>query len=156
MLDEERPVRRQTLLSTSLCCLWSYAGDALPSRLRTLLGVVARRELGCQCYEPPAQRKANTLLDLQRDYGTAMLKYRCGMLHRRRACRPSGVCIFAAAKCSRCRCKCRGSPAAKDLRRLPVAPAWRDLAGMASVGEQRPYAIQRVDLGWSGRYWYLT
>ena len=38
---------------------------------------------------PPAQRKASTLLDLQGDYGTSMLKYRCGMLHRRRACRPS-------------------------------------------------------------------
>ena len=36
MLDEERPVRRQALLHTSLCCLSSYAGDALPSRLRTL------------------------------------------------------------------------------------------------------------------------
>ena len=28
---------------------------------------------------------------LQGDYGIAMLKYRCGMLHCRRACRPSGV-----------------------------------------------------------------
>ena len=50
-----------------------------------------RRPLGCQCYEPPAQREASTLLDLQGDYGTTMLKYRCGMLHRRRACRSSGV-----------------------------------------------------------------
>ena len=84
---------------------------------------------GAQMPMPPAQRKASTLLDLQGDYGTSMLKYRCGMLHRRRACRPSGVCILAAAKCSRCRCKCRGSSAAKGLLRLTVAPAWRDLAG---------------------------
>ena len=46
---------------------------------------------GAQMPMPPAQRKASTLLDLQGDYGTSMLKYRCGMLHRRRACRPSGV-----------------------------------------------------------------
>ena len=78
---------------------------------------------------PPAQRKASTLIELQGDYDTAMPKYRCGMQHRRRACRPSGVCILAAAKCSRCRCKSRGTPAAKVLPRLPVEPALRDLAG---------------------------
>jgi len=50
---------------------------------------------GAQMPMPPAQRKASTLLDLQGDYGTSMLKYRCGMLHRRRACRPSGVCILS-------------------------------------------------------------
>ena len=38
---------------------------------------------------PPAQRKASTLIELQGDYDTTMLKYRCGMLHRRRACRPT-------------------------------------------------------------------
>ena len=40
-----------------------------------------------------------------------------------RACRPNGVCILAAAQCSRCRCRCRGSPAAEGLPRLTVEPA---------------------------------
>ncbi len=66
------------------------------------------------------------------------------------------MCILAAAKCSRCRCKCRGSPAARGLPRLTVAPAWRDLAAMASVGEQRPMPSETglISVG-LGRYWYL-
>jgi hypothetical protein len=84
---------------------------------------------GARMPMPTAQRKASTLIDLQGDYDTTMLQYRCGMLHRGCACRPSGVCILAAAKWSRLRCKCRGLPAANGLPRLTVAPTWRDLAG---------------------------
>ena len=90
-------------------------------------------------------------MDLQGDYGIAMLKYRCGMLHCRRACRPSGVRILAAAKCSRCHCKCHGAPAAKGLPRLTVALRGGISPVMASVVEQRPYAIQTVLTLLSGR-----
>ncbi len=127
MLDEERPVRRETLLHTSLCCLCRMQATRSHH-----VGLCLRRRTsskGARMPIPPAQRKASTLMGLQGDYDTDMLKYRCGMQHRRRACRPIGVCILAAAKCSRCRCKCRGSPEAKGLARLTVAPALRHLAG---------------------------
>jgi hypothetical protein len=79
MLDEERPVRRETLLHTSLCRLCRMQATRSHH-----VGLCLRRRpgsKGARMPMPPAQRKASTLIELQGEYDTAMLKYRCGMQH---------------------------------------------------------------------------